>query len=168
MASASVRQCHLKNMPDRGYPPRSCVAFVKSCTFDIGSSKPSSRAHSGIPMGQRSGMFLERLGVEKGHDRILTPFAAMHTASPGSSSPVPRLLVGFDLEPIHEPVESTEEIDDGHQLKDAFVVETELPHRGSMDGQSVVTRVHRGNGYRDDLFGKAVQLSIVDHDRLHS
>ena len=56
-----------------------------------------------------------------------------------ASSPVPGLFVGFDLQAIVELVKTDEEIDDGHEFENALVVKAQLPHRGSVDGYSVVT-----------------------------
>jgi hypothetical protein len=55
------------------------------------------------------------------------------TATLFSSSAVPGLLVGLDLKAVHQLVEAAEQIDDGHQLEDSFVVQSQLPHRGSVN-----------------------------------
>ena len=57
-------------------------------------------------------------------------------------SAVPGFLVGFDAEPIHQLVVPAEEVHDGHQFEYAFVVQTELPHRGSVHVESIDTAVH--------------------------
>ena len=59
------------------------------------------------------------------------------------ASPVPRLLVGLDLEAIHQLVVAAEQVDDGQHRHDPFVIQPVLPQRGSVDTQSVVAGVNR-------------------------
>ena len=56
-----------------------------------------------------------------------------------SASPVPGLFIRLDLKPLQQIVEAAEEIDHRHQLNDSLIVQTQLPHRGSVHGDSVFT-----------------------------
>ena len=61
----------------------------------------------------------------------------MHTAFESSSSPVPGLLVRLDPQAIHQLAETTEQINDRHQLQYGFIIQPQLLHRRSMDLESV-------------------------------
>lgn len=74
---------------------------------------------------------------------------ARHSCS--SCSTVPRLLVRLDEQTVHELVQAAKQVDNCHQLDDGFVVQAQLLHRRSMDSQSIVAAVHRGDGDGDDL-----------------
>ena len=57
----------------------------------------------------------------------------------GLASPIPWLFVRLHLQAIQELVESCEQVDDGHEFYYPLVVESQLPHRGSMHLNSVAT-----------------------------
>jgi hypothetical protein len=80
------------------------------------------------------------------------------TAARRLRSAVPGLLVWLDPQTIHELVEAAEQIDDRHELEDALIVQPQLPHRGSVDLQSIGAGVHRRDGDGDDLLGQATDL----------
>ena len=77
----------------------------------------------------------------------------MHTALDQLSSTVPWLIVHFHLKTRQQFVQSAEQIHDSHKLQDSLVIQALLPHRGSMDRDSVVASHHSGNGNRYDLLG---------------
>jgi hypothetical protein len=49
----------------------------------------------------------------------------------------------MDTQAVHQLIKSTEEIDDGHELEHAFVVQPQLLRRRSVNGQSVIAAVYR-------------------------
>ncbi len=72
-----------------------------------------------------------------------TPFKRMPTAFEALPSPEPRFFVEFQLETLVEVIEPAEEVDHGHQFENPFIVQAEFPHRGSVNGNSVVASQHR-------------------------
>ncbi len=66
----------------------------------------------------------------------------MLTAFKLLASAIPRFFIHFYLQAIQKLIETAEQIDNCHQLKYAFIIEAKFPHRGSMDGDSVLTTHH--------------------------
>ena len=89
----------------------------------------------------------------------------MRPAPCGLPSPIPGLLISLDGQSVHQLVEAAEQIDDGHQLQHPFIIQTQLPHRGSVNVQSVLAAVDRGHGNRNDLLRQTVKLTLRHHHR---
>src|SRR6266545_1798864 len=106
---------------------------------------------------------LQSFGLARSHVR----FSECPRHSCAGASAVPGLLVGLDAEPVHQLVETAEQLDDRHELKDPLVVQSQLLHRRSVDLQSVVAAVDRRHRHGDDLLGQPVELPGIDHHRLH-
>ncbi len=66
----------------------------------------------------------------------------MLTAFRLPASAIPGFFVRLNLQAIVELVETTEQIDDGHQFEYGFIVQAQIPHRGSMNRDSVITAAH--------------------------
>jgi hypothetical protein len=81
-------------------------------------------------------------------------------------SAIPRLFVRLDLKPVHQLVEPTEEIDDGHKFEHGGIVQTQLLHRRSVYLESIPAPLDGGHGDCDDLLREAVKFPLLDHDRL--
>ncbi len=62
----------------------------------------------------------------------------MRTAFMVLASPIPWLLVYLHLQPVEQLVQSGEQIDDRHEFQHTFIVQPKLPHRGSMNFNSVL------------------------------
>ena len=82
----------------------------------------------------------------------------MLTASKFLTSAMPGPFIDFDLQTTQELIEAAEQIDNGHYLENAFLIQSELPHRGSMDSDSVFTPHHGRDGNCDDFLGQAIEL----------
>ena len=80
------------------------------------------------------------------------------------ASAVPWFFVGLDLKTFQEIVKATEKVDHRHQFDDCFIVQPQLPHRGSVDMDSILTTHDGGHRNCDDLLGHAVQFPGVGHD----
>ena len=91
----------------------------------------------------------------------------MLTAFQFLTSTIPWFFVWFNLQPIHQFVETAEQVDHRHQLQHTFVVQPQLLHRRRMDFQSIVTRIYRRDGDGDDLLRQAVKFPFFHHDRFH-
>jgi len=61
------------------------------------------------------------------------------TVSVSLTSPIPWLFIKFYLQAVHKFVEANEQVDHRHYLKKTFIIQSQLPRRGSMDGESVLT-----------------------------
>ncbi len=62
----------------------------------------------------------------------------MLTASDSLTSTVPGLFIRLDLQTVQQLIEAAEEIDHRHHFDDPLVVQSQLPHRGSMDVDSIL------------------------------
>lgn len=81
---------------------------------------------------------------------MLSPYArAAVFASPDSAecprhsvaraaSPVPWLFVRLHLQPVVEFVETGEQVNNGHQFEYRLVIQSQVPHRGSVHPYSVI------------------------------
>ena len=94
-------------------------------------------------------------------------FSERDTALEYLASAIPRLLVRLDLKPFEEIVEATEQIDHSHQFNDCLIVQAQLPHRGSVNVDSVFATVDGGHRQCDYFFGQGIQLPGLGHDRLY-
>ena len=90
----------------------------------------------------------------------------MHTAFQLLPSPVPRFIIHFNLQSVHQFVEAAEKIDHSHDFEYRFVIEPQLPHRGNVDRESVVASHYGRHGYGYDLLGQTVKLAGFVHNGL--
>ena len=74
-----------------------------------------------------------KAGTEQGQgERILTVSVLL-------TSPIPWLFIRFHLQAVHKFVEADEQVDHRHYLEETFIIQSQLPRRGSMNGESVLT-----------------------------
>ena len=83
----------------------------------------------------------------------------MLTAFKFLASPVPGLFVHFYLQSVQKLIEPTEQLNNTHELKYSFVIQPELPHRESMNRDSILTPIHCRYSDSDDFLGETVKFA---------